>query len=152
MCFSTSPTSAAAKPSQRLSPPPSDRPTRWLDARDAAGRRRLDDPADYVRHEVALSLRDAGRVIPILLDGTRMPSADELPDEIRPLAICNAMVLSNRDWQRDVDLIVDEVRKASFAYRPASPTKLSPCRPTSNAAGSQHARGCSSVRYSCCSP
>ena len=96
---------------------------RWLDARDAAGRRRLDDPADYVRHEVALGLRDAGRVIPILLDGTRMPSADELPDEIRALAIRNAMALSNRDWQRDVDLIVDEVRKASFAYRPASSDK-----------------------------
>ncbi len=35
---------------------------RWLDARDAAGRRRLDDPDDYVRHEVALGLRDARAV------------------------------------------------------------------------------------------
>ena len=35
----------------------------WLDARDAAGRRRLDDPGDFVRLEIELALaaRAAGR-------------------------------------------------------------------------------------------
>src|SRR5262245_21962598 len=51
----------------------------WLDAKDRAGRRRLDDPNDYVRLEIQAALDRDVRVIPVLVDGAQMPQASELP-------------------------------------------------------------------------
>lgn len=60
----------------------------WLSTPDAAGGRRLDATHDWVRTEIAISLRSGNRVIPILLGNqgeTSLPKASELPDDIRPL-------------------------------------------------------------------
>jgi hypothetical protein len=43
----------------------------WLDLRDEDGNRRLDDPDDFVRLEIAAALQRDIPVIPILLDGAR---------------------------------------------------------------------------------
>ena len=54
--------------------------TQWSTVTDAEGRRRLDDPHDFVRIEVATALRRPDvRVIPVLVDAATMPSAEELP-------------------------------------------------------------------------
>src|SRR5262245_25534969 len=45
----------------------------WSDARDKDGKRRLDDPNDFVRIEIAAALQRNIPVIPILLDGARIP-------------------------------------------------------------------------------
>jgi hypothetical protein len=59
----------------------------WLTATDAAGRRRLEDPADVLRLEVAEVLgRPRVRVIPVVFGQAQLPSADELPPDIRALA------------------------------------------------------------------
>jgi hypothetical protein len=63
---------------------------RWAGA-DASGRRRIEDPQDWVRVEVATALRRGIRVIPVLLDGARMPNPDELPDDLKALARTNAV-------------------------------------------------------------
>ena len=52
----------------------------WIDARDENGRRRLENPNDFVRMEIATALKRDIQVIPILLEGTRVPRADQLPD------------------------------------------------------------------------
>ena len=57
----------------------------WLDLRDAEGNRRIDDPHDFVRLELAAALQRGVRVIPILVDGARMPAANTLPPELAPL-------------------------------------------------------------------
>jgi hypothetical protein len=57
----------------------------WLGLRKEDGTRRLDNPDDPVRIEIATALRRDIRVIPILLDGARMPTAEELPDDLKPL-------------------------------------------------------------------
>lgn len=57
----------------------------WLDARDALGRRRLEDPSDWVRVEIATALRAGKKVVPVLVRGARMPSAAELPEDLRGL-------------------------------------------------------------------
>lgn len=58
----------------------------WLDQRDSSGRRRLDDPNDYVRLEVQTALRlsneDGLVVVPLLVDGASMPLADSLPPDL----------------------------------------------------------------------
>ena len=61
---------------------------RWVNAVDANGHRRLDDPEDYVLLEVVTALKAGVRVIPALVDGAKMPKAEELPPAIA--AITNA--------------------------------------------------------------
>jgi TIR domain-containing protein len=64
----------------------------WLTAADERGRRRLEDPADVLRLEVAeVIARRRVRVIPVVFGSARMPKADELPPDIRPLASKQAL-------------------------------------------------------------
>jgi hypothetical protein len=63
----------------------------WLDVRDEDGARRLDNPTDFVRVEIAAALQREIPVIPIFLDGTRVPKADQLPEELRELALRNGL-------------------------------------------------------------
>jgi hypothetical protein len=58
----------------------------WLTAADKTGRHRLDNPEDFVRIEIASGLAQGKRVIPVLVNGATMPRANELPEELMPLA------------------------------------------------------------------
>jgi uncharacterized membrane protein YidH (DUF202 family) len=71
----------------------------WLESKDEQGRRRLDDPKDFVRLEVASALRRDVRVIPVLVGGARMPEEDELPAALAVLSRRNALVVSDLDWR-----------------------------------------------------
>jgi hypothetical protein len=57
---------------------------------DEQGRRRLDNPEDFVRIEIATALSREVRVIPVLLDGASMPRTTDLPDDLKPLVRRNA--------------------------------------------------------------
>ena len=74
----------------------------WLDIRDAAGKRRLDDPDDFVRQEIASALKRNIPVTPVLLQGAIMPSQERLPDDLRDLAFRNGFELSHTRWHSDV--------------------------------------------------
>ncbi|MDP2017909.1 toll/interleukin-1 receptor domain-containing protein [Hydrogenophaga sp.] len=71
----------------------------WLSTTDAAGRRRLDDPHDFVRLETRVALDREIRVVPVLVGGALMPRADELPDELRSLARRQAIEISHKQWE-----------------------------------------------------
>jgi len=71
----------------------------WLDITDASGRRRLDLPNDYVRLELATAVRQGKPVIPLLVNRARMPGADELPEDLAPLARRNALELADQYWK-----------------------------------------------------
>ncbi len=76
----------------------------WLEARDANGRRRLDDPEDFVAIEIASALaRGRIAVVPVLVDGARMPTAAELPDALKGLARRNAIEVRNTQFSSDAD-------------------------------------------------
>jgi hypothetical protein len=49
----------------------------WVTAEDEHGRRRLDDPSDFVRLEVELALRADMPVIPVLVSNASMPQVSE---------------------------------------------------------------------------
>lgn len=78
---------------------------------DAQGRRRLSDPQDVLRIEVAEGLASEGTVIPVLVGGARMPSADDLPDPLRPLARRQATELRDRRWIPDVEALIERLRE-----------------------------------------
>jgi hypothetical protein len=83
----------------------------WLAATDKDGRRRLDDPHDLVRVEVAAAIAAGKAVTPVLLDGARMPRAAELPPELAALAYSQALeVDTNRIndahfWELDLEAL-----------------------------------------------
>ena len=74
----------------------------WLDVRDAAGKRRLDDPDDFVRQEIATALKRNIPVTPVLLQGAIMPTQERLPDDLKDLAFRSGFELSHTRWHSDV--------------------------------------------------
>jgi hypothetical protein len=98
----------------------------WAGERD--GRPRIADPADFVRLEVETALRAADvTVIPVLVEGARMPAPEELPPELQPLARRNAIELSDLRWRYDCqrlmaaldELLGDRPRRRSASASPS---------------------------------
>jgi streptogramin lyase len=84
----------------------------WLDIADSAGRRRLEDPTDFVRREVATALRRSDvRVIPVLVEGATMPPVERLPEDLKALARRNALELSDAGWRYDVERLIEAVER-----------------------------------------
>lgn len=84
---------------------------RWLGEREGRPAR-IAEPGDLVRAEVAAALASGVPVIPLLLDGTPMPGAAQLPDELRALADRNALELDNSRYATDIERLVAAVRAA----------------------------------------
>ena len=76
---------------------------KWLTITDERGRRRLDDPHDFVRLEIEAALARNVRLIPVLVDGARMPRADELPDSLAGLVRRQALELSPSRFDSDTN-------------------------------------------------
>src|SRR5262245_33295453 len=57
----------------------------WFNDADEQGQRKLDDPDDWVRLEIAHALRRNIAVIPVRANGAQLPSRAKLPDDIRGL-------------------------------------------------------------------
>jgi glycerophosphoryl diester phosphodiesterase len=103
----------------------------WSTVTDEYGRRRLEDPDDFVRLEIETALgRDDVRVIPILVDGAQMPRPYDLPQTLLPLVKRQAIQLSpmSFDTTRLVKMVQDSL--AELRARPAPP----PPRPQQGAA------------------
>ncbi len=83
----------------------------WVDAKDDAGHRRLDDPTDFVRLETASALRRDIPVIPILVRGAKMPRPEELPEDLHDLAYRNSVELTHARWASDLQLLVEALRR-----------------------------------------
>jgi formylglycine-generating enzyme required for sulfatase activity len=82
----------------------------WLEALDEAGNRRLENAHDFVRIEIATALKRGIPVIPILLEGTAMPEAEHLPDDLKALARRQALDVSHASFQTDLDKLVRQLR------------------------------------------
>jgi hypothetical protein len=85
----------------------------WLDTRDEAGDRRLDDANDWVRLEIAVALKRQIPVIPVLMDGTKMPKANQLPPDLQQLPRRIAFELRNAYFRDDIDRLVHELKASS---------------------------------------
>jgi hypothetical protein len=85
--------------------------TKWLTITDEDGRRRLDDPDDYVRYEIRTALERGVRVIPALVDGVKAPRQHELPDDLHRLARLNALEISYTRFDYDATRLMDVIQR-----------------------------------------
>jgi hypothetical protein len=88
----------------------------WLGQKNDTTRR-IDDPADFVRLEVAHALQRGIPVIPVLVNNTRMPKPETLPIDIQALAFRQALPLdSGQDFRQHAERLmksVDDIAKKS---------------------------------------
>jgi hypothetical protein len=82
----------------------------WLDPTDSKGSRRLDDVNDFVRIELASALRRDIPVVPVLVQGAKMPHVEQLPDDLKELAYRNAVELTHARWKSDVHVLLQALR------------------------------------------
>lgn len=103
---------------------------RWLEIRDKDGRVRLLDPRDLVRSEICTALEMGIRVIPVLVDGARMPYDEEVPEPLKPLLSRNALEITDSRWPYDFGQLavsLDKLARASESdHRTAASNGPSP--------------------------
>jgi tetratricopeptide (TPR) repeat protein len=84
----------------------------WVNAKDETGQRRLDNPEDFVAIEIQAALSRNIPVVPVLVDGARMPRASELPDSLKPLARRQAVQVRHTNFNSDAETLVKRLREA----------------------------------------
>src|SRR5215471_561151 len=84
----------------------------WLNVTNEKGDRRLDAADDFVAIEIAAALARNIRVIPVLVDGARMPKAGELPKSLKPLVRRQAFDLRHTHFGRDAEALIEKIGEA----------------------------------------
>lgn len=104
----------------------------WLTCTDRSGRRRLDDERDFIRLEIGTALARNVRVIPVLVEGVAMPTAQDLPADLEGLTRRQAVELRDARWNADVESltsVLEPILKRKADGRPGVAHKSRP-RPT----------------------
>ncbi len=101
----------------------------WLETNDADGKRRLDDPADWTRLEIATGLKRDVRVIPVTCRGAVLPAANVLPEDIVLLARRQAVEIDNNRWRYDVDHLIDRLVQIPGMRKKLKPEPTPPPMP-----------------------
>ena len=83
----------------------------WVDIKNSSGNRRLDDPIDFVRMEIATALKRGIRVIPVLFDNIEMPQKETLPEDIQGLCNRQAIAVDKVSLRSDVERLAAVIRK-----------------------------------------
>jgi len=77
--------------------------SKWLRCTDHHGRRKIDDPKDWVHEEILTALSQKKTIIPILIGlSVEMPSRVALPGALSSLADIQAYRLHDSHWDEDL--------------------------------------------------
>ena len=82
----------------------------WLDARHDDGRRRLDDPADWVRLEIVRALARNITVIPVRVGGANLPKRSDLPEALQPMLDYHAVAITTDGFRSDMAGLLNDIR------------------------------------------
>ena len=77
----------------------------WLTA-EKEGRRRIDDPEDWVRREVAAGLAGGAAVTPVLVGHAELPMAEDLPEQLKALPGRQAIEVRPEHFDDDVEDLI----------------------------------------------
>jgi hypothetical protein len=84
----------------------------WFGLSGAQYKSRIDDPADFVRIEVSSALKMGIPVIPLLVSGATMPTANKLPDDLKALANKEySLIRPDPDFDHDMERVISGIRK-----------------------------------------
>jgi formylglycine-generating enzyme required for sulfatase activity len=104
----------------------------WISMTDAAGRRRLENPNDFVRIEIEAALARGIPVVPVLVQNASMPAQSDLPASLAELAFRHGLVVrGDPHFHRDVDLLItrlDSLLASSALARAHVPPTRFPSR------------------------
>lgn len=92
----------------------------WLTIAGRTGRRRLDDPDDFVCLEIASALDRGVPVIPVTVEEAEVPAPSDLPEPIEALGRLQGIELSEERWRYDVGRLVS--RLDEVVDTPAAPS------------------------------
>ncbi len=81
------------------------------------GKRRLDDPDDFVRLEVLNALKRGIRIIPVLVGNASVPEEEQLPPELHPLRKWNAIRLVEEYYEEGLERLIDALTSQLGAPR-----------------------------------
>jgi len=84
----------------------------WLNITDNIGFRRLDNPEDFVRLEIATALERNILVIPVLIQGAKMPDSRELPETLVKLGRRHALEFTSDGWEHEVGGLIQTLKSA----------------------------------------
>ncbi len=90
----------------------------WLRSTDDQGNRRLEQPRDLVRAEIAQALQANIHIVPVLVGHAAMPPANSLPDDLKPLAFRNAHDLPDQFFQQSLRELVRAIAPHVHAKTP----------------------------------
>ena len=90
---------------------------RWASIRDDQGRLRIEQPDDWVRAEIRGALQAGKRLIPVLVDGARLPRRDQVPQDIAVLLDHNAAEVSDSRFAYDVQRLIDAIEGRPDSFR-----------------------------------
>ncbi len=93
----------------------------WLNVTDAEGRRRIDNPEDFIHLELAAALRRNIRVIPVLVQGAVAPGSGSLPEDLKKLSRLQAHEISDNRWDYDVGMLIESLEKVLKKDSPEPP-------------------------------
>ena len=100
----------------------------WLTV-EHKGRRRLDDPDDFVRLEIEAALERNVRVVPVLVDEAELPQRDELPESLRPLVRRQTLRLSHDQFRLESQRLIDDIVRLSPGSSATAPAAGTPAPP-----------------------
>ena len=95
----------------------------WLNIKDDNGQRRLDNPDDLVRLEIATLLARDIRVVPVLVGGADIPDAAQLPEPLVPLTKRSAYEISDTRFHADIDRLIQALEEIVDVKRLEENTK-----------------------------
>ena len=99
----------------------------WMGSAKELSNRRIDDPTDFVRLEVASALENGIPIIPVLINNTPMPEAKNLPPELEGLAFRNGLALDTGiDFHHHADRLIAGIHRVIDPPKAAEPTPPAP--------------------------
>jgi len=92
----------------------------WIRYQDEWGRRRIDNPEDWVHKEALYGLTRIGKILPVLVEDARMPPSQALPEPLAPLAETQAVRLSLKRFEEGAEKVLGWVHQLHAAQQVGS--------------------------------
>ena len=90
----------------------------WISSREDEGHGL--DENDHVRREIEAALARKKAIIPILFEQASMPRSEQLPDSLRPLLRRQSMRIRNSTFNRDLEVLVIQLRTIARLKSPTA--------------------------------